>query len=45
MINRAAIDYLLGRGFQLDGFFPFTMTDVPFGKFENYILTNPPFIL
>jgi GNAT superfamily N-acetyltransferase len=45
MINRAAVDYLLGRGFQLDSFFTFFMSDQPFGKFENYIFTSPPFFM
>jgi GNAT superfamily N-acetyltransferase len=45
MINRAAVDYLMGRGFQLDSFFTFFMSDAPFGKFENYIFTSPPFFM
>lgn len=45
MINRAAVDYLLGRGCQLDSFFAFFMSDAPFGKFENYIFPSPPFFL
>ncbi|HUI88133.1 MAG TPA: GNAT family N-acetyltransferase [Anaerolineales bacterium] len=45
MVNRAAIDYLLGRGCKLDSFFEFFMADAPFGRFENYILTSPPFFV
>ena len=45
LINRAAVDYLLGRGFQLEAFTVFFMSDEPFGKFENYILTSPPFFM
>jgi GNAT superfamily N-acetyltransferase len=45
MINRAAVDYLMARGFQLDSFFTFFMSDEPFGKFENYIFTSPPFFM
>ncbi len=43
LINRAAVDYLLKRGCQMDSFFEFFMSDEPFGKFENYILSSPPF--
>ncbi|MFN8453774.1 MAG: GNAT family N-acetyltransferase [Anaerolineae bacterium] len=45
MINRAAVDYLLGRGCQLDSFFAFFMSDALFGKFENYIFPSPPFFM
>jgi len=45
MVNRAAIDHLLSRGCKLETFFEFFMTDSPFGKFENYILTSPPFFV
>lgn len=42
MTNRTAIAYLLSRGYQLDSFFEFFMSDEPFGQFENYIFTSPP---
>jgi GNAT superfamily N-acetyltransferase len=45
MINHIAVDYLLARGFRLDWFMAMLMSDKPFGKFENYIVTSPPFIL
>ena len=45
MVNRAAVDYLLSRGFKMESFFEFFMADSPFGKFENYILTSPPFFI
>lgn len=45
MINRRAVDYLLRQGYQMDTFVTFMMTDGPFGKFEGYITTSPPFIL
>jgi GNAT superfamily N-acetyltransferase len=45
MVNQAAVDYLLGRGYRLDEFFAFFMSDAPFGRFENYIFTSPPFFL
>ena len=44
-INEMTIDYLLSRRFKMDDFVTFMMTDKPFGRFENYILTNPPFFM
>lgn len=43
MINRAAVDYLLARGYRLDDFIAFVMTDEPLGRWENYIASSPPF--
>jgi GNAT superfamily N-acetyltransferase len=44
--NQHAVDYLLARGFKIpDGFYDFFMSDVPFGKFEQYIVTSPPFFI
>jgi GNAT superfamily N-acetyltransferase len=45
MINQTAVDYLLGRGFKMDWFLAIFMSDIPFGKFENYIVSSPPFFL
>ena len=45
MINRAAVDWLLGRGYRIEPFVVLGMTDSPFGKFENYICTSPPFFM
>ncbi len=45
MVNRTAVDYLLDRGCIMDTFFEFFMADEPFGRFENYILTSPPFFV
>jgi GNAT superfamily N-acetyltransferase len=45
MINRAAVDYLLSRRFQMDSLITLFMSDEPFGQFENYIVTSPPFFL
>lgn len=45
MANRAATDYLLARGYRMDSFMALLMSDAPFGRFENYILTSPPFFL
>lgn len=43
LINKAAVGYLLSRGYHMDTFFAFFMCDKPFGKFENYICPSPPF--
>jgi ribosomal protein S18 acetylase RimI-like enzyme len=45
LVNRAAVDYLLSRGFQMDSFFAFFMSDAPFGRFEQYLFTSPPFFM
>jgi hypothetical protein len=44
-INLAAVNYLLSRGFWPDAFVAVLMTDQPFGRFENYICTSPPFFM
>jgi GNAT superfamily N-acetyltransferase len=45
LVNRAAVDYLLARGCRMEPFFAFLLSDAPFGRFENYIMTSPPFFL
>jgi len=45
MINQTVVDYVLARGFRMDPFVALYMSDRPFGKFENYLVTSPPFIL
>jgi ribosomal protein S18 acetylase RimI-like enzyme len=45
LVNKAAVDFLIGRGYRLDGFFAFFMSDSAFGRFENYICTSPPFFI
>lgn len=44
-INRAAVDYFLAHKYTLDSFVALFMSDAPFGKFENYVLTSPPFFI
>ena len=45
LINRTAVNYLLGRNFRFeDGGF-FCMSDEPFGKFEQYIICSPPMFI
>lgn len=45
MVNKTVVDYLLGRGFQMDAFVAMFMVDAPFGQFDRYIVTSPPFFL
>ncbi len=45
MVNESAVRYLLGRGFRLDPFFSYLMSDSPFGRFACYIETTPTFFL
>jgi GNAT superfamily N-acetyltransferase len=44
-VNRAAVDYLLKRGYQMDSFIALFMSDEPPGRFENYICVSPPFFI
>lgn len=44
-INKIAIDHLLQRGYRLEGFMGTVLSEKPFGKFENYLLTSPPYFL
>jgi len=43
--NTIAIDYLMSRGYRIEGFMTSILSDEPFGKLENYLLTSPPFFL
>jgi GNAT superfamily N-acetyltransferase len=45
MINRAAVTHLLARGYRFAEDMLFCMGDAPFGKFEQYIVYNPPMFL
>ncbi|MGQ0604780.1 MAG: GNAT family N-acetyltransferase [Anaerolineales bacterium] len=45
MVNRVAVEYLLARGCQIDPFIALFMCDTPFGRFENYLFTSPPFFM
>ena len=44
-INTIVIDHLMRRNYRLEGFITSILSDEPFGKFENYLLTSPPFFL
>jgi GNAT superfamily N-acetyltransferase len=45
MVNRVAVEYLLSRRCRIDPFVALFMCDAPFGRFENYLFTSPPFFL
>lgn len=45
LVNRAAVDYLLGQGYEMGPFLTLLLSDEPFGRMENYILPAPPFTL
>ena len=40
LINRNAVDYLMGRRCQIGPFGVQFMSDEPFGRFENYLATS-----
>lgn len=44
-VNKVAIDYLMSRGYRIEGFITSILSEKPFGRFENYLLTSPPFFL
>lgn len=43
--NTVAVNYLLKRGYRIEGFIGSIMSNTPFGKLENYILSSPPLFL
>lgn len=45
LVNQAAVDYLARRHYQIDAFTAILMSNVPFGKFENYLTFAPEFFL
>ncbi len=45
LINRQAVAHLLARGYQMQPFFAFLMSDGPIGRFENYVLFSPPYFI
>ncbi|HEY5731138.1 MAG TPA: GNAT family N-acetyltransferase [Anaerolineales bacterium] len=44
-VNTVAIEYLMSRGYRFEGFMTSILSEKPFGKLENYLLTSPPFFL
>lgn len=45
MVNETAITYLLSRKFKIDAFMAMFMSDRPFGNFDRYLITSPPFFV
>ncbi len=45
LINQRAIEYLLSRRYRMGGFTIIFMSDDKFGRFENYVIFNPPFFI
>ena len=45
MVNQKAADYLVAQKYQIDAFTTVLMSNVPFGKFENYLTFAPEFFL
>ncbi len=45
LINKKAIDHFIERKYQIDSFSTIVMSNVPFGKFENYLCFAPEFFL
>ena len=45
LVNKSAVDHLLGRGFQLEPFTVLLFSNQPFGRFESYVISSPDFFL
>jgi GNAT superfamily N-acetyltransferase len=45
LINTKAIQYFVERKYQIDSFSAIFMSNIPFGKFENYLCFSPEFFL
>ncbi len=45
LINTKAIRYFIERKYQIDSFSTIFMSNVPFGKFENYLCFSPEFFM
>ncbi|CAA9542091.1 MAG: hypothetical protein AVDCRST_MAG49-916 [uncultured Thermomicrobiales bacterium] len=45
LVNRDAVDHLLGRGFRLEDFTVLFLSDEAFGRFEHYIVSTPDFFV
>jgi len=45
LINTKAIQYFVERKYQIDSFSTVFMSNVPFGKFENYLCFSPEFFM
>jgi GNAT superfamily N-acetyltransferase len=45
LVNRSVVNYLFWRNFHMESFLALFLCTEPFGRFENYIVTAPPFFL
>ncbi|HEX6270696.1 MAG TPA: GNAT family N-acetyltransferase [Anaerolineales bacterium] len=45
LINTEAVQYFIERKYQIDSFSTIFMSNVPFGKFENYLCFTPEFFI
>ncbi len=45
LINTKAVQYFIERKYQIDSFSPIFMSNVPFGRFENYLCFSPEFFM
>jgi hypothetical protein len=45
LINVKAIQYFIERKYQIDSFSALLMSNVPFGRFENYLCFSPEFFM
>ncbi len=45
LINSKAIQYFIERKYRIDTFSAILMSNVPFGKLENYLCFSPEFFL
>lgn len=45
LVNQAAVSWLLEHRYRLGDFITYLMSDTPFGRFENYLITTPSFFL
>lgn len=45
LVNKQAVSTLLQRGYRMDGFITLLMSTKPFGNFDRYIFTGPPFFV
>jgi hypothetical protein len=45
LLNEKAIQYFIERKYQIDSFSAIFMSNVPFGRFENYLCFSPEFFM
>jgi GNAT superfamily N-acetyltransferase len=45
LVNKKAVDHLVARKYKIDSFSALLMSNVPFGRFENYLTFAPEFFL